>query len=177
MAIKSSADRYGTVALVVHWTTALLIIGLLMSGFRATAALDAATKSGLLRLHVPMGLFILALTVFRVAWWQFADRKPASLSGDRLQTAAARIVHLLFYIVIIGMAASGIGMLALSGAGSVIFSSGTTVLPDFATYAPRIPHGIGARALVALLVLHVGGALYHHVIKKDRIFARMGLGR
>lgn len=175
--MKSSVDRYGTVAILIHWTSALLIIGLLISGFRATAALDAATKAGFLRFHVPMGLFILALTVFRILWWQFADRKPASLPGDRLQTATANIVHLLFYVVIIGMVASGIGMLALSGAGSAIFSPGMTVLPDFTTYAPRIPHGIAARALVALLALHVGGALYHHFIKNDRIFARMGLGR
>ncbi|MGL4440609.1 MAG: cytochrome b, partial [Bosea sp. (in: a-proteobacteria)] len=105
MAIKSSAERYGTVAILVHWTSALLIIGLLLSGFRASAALDAATKAGILRFHLPMGLLILTLTVFRIAWWQFADRKPASLPSDRLQSAAAKIVHLLFYVVIVGMAA------------------------------------------------------------------------
>ncbi len=177
MAIKSTPARYGAVAILVHWTSALLIIGLLMSGFRASAALDSATKASFLRFHVPLGVLILALTVFGIIWWQFADRKPESLPGDRLQTAAARAVHVLFYVVIVGMAASGIGMLALSGAGSVIFSSGTAALPDFSNYAPRTPHGFGARALVALLVLHVAGALYHHFIKKDRIFARMGLGR
>jgi cytochrome b561 len=90
---------------------------------------------------------------------------------------AASTVHALFYVVILGMAASGIGMLVLSGAGPVIFGAQGSPLPDFFQYPPRIPHGIGARLLIAALVLHVGGGLYHQFIARDRIFARMGLGR
>src|SRR5262245_15152436 len=75
-----------------------------------------------------------------------------------------------------GRPASGIGMLVLSGAASSLFGPATTALPNFWNYPPRVPHGIGARALVALLILHVGGALYHHVVKRDRILARMGIG-
>lgn len=177
MAWKSSKERYGTVAIWVHWTSALLIIALLVSGFRAAATIDPSGKAALLRVHASMGTLILLLTLFRLAWWLFADRKPDDLSSERLLNLAARTVHILFYIVIIGMTASGIGMLALSGAGPAIFASGTAALPDFWSYAPRLPHGAGGRALVVLLTLHVLGALYHHFIRKDRIFARMGLGR
>lgn len=137
MAIKSSPERYGAVAILIHWTSALLIIGLLMSGFMASLALDSVMKAGFLRLHVPIGLLILALTVFRIIWWRFADRKPVSLPGDRLQTTMAKSVHLLFYVVIVGMAASGVGMLVLSGAGSAIFSSGAAGATDVLTFALR----------------------------------------
>ena len=70
------------------------------------------------------------------------------------------------------MAASGIGMFVLSGAGPIVFGSEGN-LPDFTQYLPRVPHSIGARAMVALLVLHAGAALYHHFVKRDATLRRM----
>jgi cytochrome b561 len=177
MKLKGTSDQYGAVAIFLHWASALLIIGLLASGFTASASLDPASKAALLRVHVPAGVLVLLLTLFRLLWWQLADSKPPSMSQEWLLVLAAKTVHILFYVVIIGMAASGIGMLLLSGAANSIFGAAATALPDFWNHLPRIPHGIGARVLVALLILHVGGALYHHFVKRDRIFARMGLGR
>jgi cytochrome b561 len=33
-----------------------------------------------------------------------------------------------------------------------------------------------SRILLALFVLHVGAALWHQVVKRDRLLARMGVG-
>ena len=85
-------------------------------------------------------------------------------------------MHIFFYIVILGMIASGIGMVALSGAGPVIFGEEGT-LPDFWKYPPRIPHGIGARLLLALLVLHTGAALYHQFVRRDSLLGRIWFSR
>lgn len=71
------------------------------------------------------------------------------------------------------MAASGIGMLALSGAGAILFAGASGTLPDFWAYPPRVPHGIGAWLLVTLFVLHAGAALYHQFVKRDRLLRRM----
>lgn len=177
MPLKSTPDRYGSVAVAIHWVSALLLIGLLASGFRASDTMDAAAKAGLLRVHVVAGLAVLVLTAARILWWLFADSKPADLPGTKASHTAAKAVHGLFYVVILGMAASGIGMMVLSGAGAVVFSGAPAALPDFHAYLPRVPHGLGGRALAALLILHVAGALYHHFVLRDRIFARMRIGR
>ena len=166
MAAKSTADQYGTVAVTLHWLSALLIIALIGSGFRADGAEDVVSKTGLLRVHVPLGIAILLLTLGRIGWWKFADKKPTPLPGPTWQDRGARAVHVLFYVVILGMAASGIGMLILSGAGPIIFGADATTLPDFWEYNPRTPHGIGARVVVALLVLHTGAALHHHLFQE-----------
>ena len=177
MQTKSTLDRYGAVAIAIHWIAALLIVALLITGFRVSGAADPAAKAALLRLHAPMGIAILLLTLARIAWWWFADQKPLPVAGQPpLLHRAASAVHVLFYVVIIGLAASGIGMMALSGAGSIVFGGAPGPLPNFWTYPPRIPHGIGVRLLIALLVLHVGGALYHHFIRRDRLLARIGIG-
>ena len=158
--LKSRPDRYGGIPVTIHWLTAILIVMALVTGFRAAGADDDAVQAALLRVHLPAAIVILLLTLTRIVWWVFLDRKPLPVGGSPLwQERLARGVHLLFYVVILGMVATGIGMIVLSGAGPAIFGD-ATALPDFGVYPPRVPHGIGARLLLALLAAHVGAALY-----------------
>ena len=176
--MKSTNAKYGTVAVAIHWLSAIAIFALLGSGFRAASLTESMGKASVLSVHVTLGVLLLTLTLARVAWWIFADRKPSqSATGPGWQIASAKLAHVLFYVVIFGMAASGIGMMLLSGAAAVLFGGAEGALPNFWDYAPRVPHGIGARAMVALLVLHVGAALYHHFILKDGLIRRMWFGK
>lgn len=178
MGAKSTPDRYGAVALSIHWIAAVLIVALIVTGFRVSGSTDLSAKAALLRFHAVFGVAILVLTLARIGWWWLADRKPSPVGGQSpMLQRVASMVHALFYIVIVGLAASGIGMMVLSGAGPIVFGGASGSLPDFWNYPPRVPHAIGVRLLIALLVLHVGGALYHHFIRRDRLLARMGLGR
>ena len=177
MALQSTSDRYGTIAVSIHWLTAVLILIALGSGFSAADAVDTGNKAQLLRVHLSTAIAVFALTLFRVLWWWALDKKPDPAPGSPFwQERSARIVHFLFYIVTFGMVASGMGMVLLSGAGPVVFGQ-AGALPDFWTYAPRTPHGIGARLLLALLVFHTGAALYHHVFRQDGLVSRMWFAR
>lgn len=118
---------------------------------------------------------VLLLTLFGIAWWLFAGAKPKSIEMPKWQDMGARAVHYIFYVVILGMAASGIGMLALSGAAPPIFGEAQT-LPEFMGYKPRIPHGIGARVMAVLFIFHAGAALYHHFVMRDGLLGRMWFG-
>lgn len=175
--LKSGPDRYGAVAVSIHWLSAVLILAVLGSGFQAGDAPDPAAKAAFLRVHIPVAITVLLLTVLRIVWWWRFDLKPQPVQGSSVwQERLARAVHVAFYIVILGMAASGIGMMALSGAALDIFA-GSGALPDFHDYPPRVPHGLGASLLVALLVAHVGAALYHHFIRRDGLLRSMWYGR
>lgn len=173
----SRPDRYGTVAVSIHWLSAILILALLGSGFRAANAMDAATKAGVLRFHIPIAIMILFLTAFRIVWWWRFDLRPRPVAGLPFwQERIARSVHVAFYVVIFGMIASGAGMVILSGAASAIFGLPDARLPNFTDYAPRAPHGLGGFLLVALLVFHAGAALYHQFVRRDRLLRRMWFG-
>lgn len=177
MGLKSTADRYGAVVVSLHWLSALLIVILVVSGFRAANTIDPVAKAAVLRLHVPVAIAVLALTVLRIGWWWGVDRKPDPAAGSpRWQQRTAQGVHLLLYVVILAMIASGIGMMALSGAAPIIFGGDVARLPDFSAIPPRLPHGIGARLLLALVVLHAGAALYHQFIRRDHLLRRMWFG-
>lgn len=175
--MKSTPTQYGSVAVTIHWLSAIFILAMLGSGFRAASMTESAAKEAVLMFHVPLGIFILGLTLFRLFWWWRVDQKPRPVDGDPAwQRVTAKAIHVLFYVVILGMAASGIGMLALSGAGGVLFGESLQPLPNFSEFLPRVPHGLGARLMVALFALHAGAALYHHFIKRDGLIWRMWFG-
>ena len=174
MSRKSTPSTYGNVAVTLHWLSAALILILLGTGFLAANTTDPEIKARILSLHAPLGIAVMVLTLIRIGWWRFADRKPEPIAGTgKWQAMVAGMVHLLFYFVILAMAASGIALFALSGAGPFIFTNAPGPLPDFNAFPPRIPHGLGARAMVLLLLVHAGAALYHHFFKRDGLLKRM----
>ncbi len=178
MGLKSTPDRYGTMAVWIHWASALLIVIAIASGFRAANTVNPAIKAEILRAHVPVAVAALVLTMLRIVWWWRFDRKPDPVAASpHWQERTAQAVHVLFYVVILGMIASGVGIVALSGAAPMIFGGEGAPLPDFWKYPPRLPHGIGARLLLALLVFHAGAALYHHFVGGDGLLRRMWFSR
>jgi len=178
MSLKSSPTRYGTVAIAIHWLTALAIFGMLISGLAAANSADPATELTLLRGHAIMGTLIGVLTLLRIVWWLGFDRRPADPAGmSRLQVLAAHTVHYGLYVVILVLVSSGIATIILSGAGVQLLGTAPPPLPDFTLAPPFTVHGLLARGLIALLIGHIGAALWHQFVRHDHLLARMGLGR
>jgi cytochrome b561 len=175
MGLKSASDRYGTVAIAIHWVSAAAIIGLLVSGTVADGAVGAS-KTSILVVHATIGTLVLLLTLARVAWWLWADKRPVPLAAQpAAQEMLARAVHGLLYVAIFVMTLSGIATLVLSGAVPALLGQGP--LPDFSTVPPRFVHGIVSKLMIALVAVHTLAALYHQFIRRDRLLGRMGLGR
>lgn len=175
MSLKSTPTRYGSVSVAIHWLTALLIVLLFTTGLLAAAQVDPAAKVALLRAHIPMGAGVLLLTLFRIVWWWVADRRPEPPARQPgWQEVTARVVHVGLYLVVLVAASSGIATIVVSGALPAIIGSAT--LPNLEIALPRAVHGIVARLMLGLLVLHIGAALYHQFIRRDRLLARMGAG-
>lgn len=175
MSMKSTNARYGAVAVSIHWLTVALIVALFATGLLAAGQADPAAKLALVRFHVPLGASVLALTLLRIVWWWVLDRHPAP-PADRpgWQKYVAFTVHIGIYLVILLLAASGVATLVLSGALPAIIAG--TTLPDFETVLPRLVHGVASRVMLGLLALHIGAALYHQFVRRDRLLARMGVG-
>ena len=66
----------------IHWVSALLIIILLVSGFRAADTVDPVAKAAILKFHIPLALAVLALTMVRIVWWWGFDREPKPVAGS-----------------------------------------------------------------------------------------------
>lgn len=173
MSSKSTATRYGTVAIAIHWASALAVVLAFAAGL--VLASSEPVPATLLVAHIVLGLTVFALTLLRIVWWWVADKHPSPPANQpQWQRMTANIVHGLLYVLLILMATSGIATIISSGAIGALTSG--TPLPDFSELIPRVAHGIMSRLLLALFVLHVGAALFHQFVKRDRLLARMGIG-
>ncbi len=175
MDIKRSPVRYGSIAIALHWISAIAIIAMLGTGFAAAFGAEAQ-KPMILRVHVPLGVLVVSLTIARIIW-RFIDTRPGDPAGQsRWQAFAAHSVHALLYVAVLVLGASGIGLMVLSGAAGVLFLGAPGPLPDFAEFAPMAVHASVAFALVSLILVHLGAVLYHQLVRRDRILSRMGIG-
>ena len=174
MSIKSSTDRYGAVAITIHWVTALAVLLMLASG--QLMDVNPAATGAILPYHVVTGMLIGLLTLLRILWWLAFDRQPAPQAGLPVwQERLARVVHWGLYVCILVLFGSGIAMMVLLDALGPIFSGGE--LPEFSQTPPRLAHGLAGRVILLLAGLHIAAALWHQFVRRDRLLARMGLGR
>jgi cytochrome b561 len=172
---KSTPTRYGSVAIAIHWSSAVAVILTFVAGFVVANVASPAQQPMILAAHIALGLIVFALTLLRIVWWAVADKHPAPpIDQPQWQRTTASVVHGALYVLLILMATSGITAVILSGAIPAIASGAP--LPDFSELIPRVAHGVMSKILLALFVLHVGAAIYHQAIKKDHLMARMGVG-
>jgi len=175
MSLKSTPSRYGSVAIAIHWASALAVVLAWIAGFVVANVLPTGQGAPLLLAHITLGLIVFALTLLRLLWWLAFDHRPAEVGGQpHWQSLLARGVHITLYALLLLMATSGIMTLILSGAIPTLLAGGP--VPDLSTLIPRVAHGIMSRILLALFVLHFCAALYHQFIRHDHLLARMGVG-
>lgn len=168
------------VEISLHWLVAtgiiaLICLGIYMSETRAFALYDV---------HKSIGLLLFAVIVARVVL-RLNKGWPDSVSeGPAWEHYVARVVHWVLILGTLIMPLSGMLDAVMSGQGLSIFglelvpgNPGDTGRPQainegLAEIAEEIHHFSGY-ALIAAIVLHVAGALKHHMIDKDSTLKRM----
>lgn len=171
--------RYHPYFVALHWLMALMIIALLVVGNSILAETPNSDpeKIDLLRIHMSVGTLILVLMVIRLAVRLFKPRPAPAESGNPVLNRLGTSVHYLFYLAVIAMGASGTGIAILAGLPEIVFGGSGAPLPaDFLKFPPRIAHGYLATFLMALIVLHFAGFVFHQFIRKDNLFNRMWFG-
>lgn len=178
--IENTKDRYGMIAVLFHWTMALLVIGLAVLGLYMVTLPDAGfdtKKITLVIYHKELGLLALVLIAARLAWrvTQILPELVAHLPD--WQKLAARFVHLSFYGLLVALPISG--CLMSSAAGIPVSFLGLFTLPDFVHRNDNLfqrlidIHQVLGYVLVLAIVVHAGAALRHHFVLKDDTLRRM----
>jgi len=128
-------------------------------------------------MHMSMGVLILFLMLVRLWIRLRTERPPEADIGNPILNRGAGLAHWLFYLAVIAMCASGIGISVMAGLpASVFVCSGDPLPASFDQFPPRAVHGLLAWVLTILIAGHVLAALYHHFIRKDGLLKRMWFG-
>ncbi|MCR9200201.1 MAG: cytochrome b/b6 domain-containing protein [Planctomycetaceae bacterium] len=174
MQLKSTTTSYGTVAVVLHWLSALLILGMIPLGFLMQRA-DEGTQLLLYRMHVAVGAVVLLLTLARVTWKLFDTRvlPVPGLAGVHVWGMIG--IHGLLYLGLLALLVSGVILNVQSGLIEVIQGSSIEAIPDLSGFTARAAHGNLARIYIGLLIAHIGGVIVHQV-RYGHVLVRMGIG-
>jgi len=175
--VAEPRNRYSTVSLILHWLTAVLVITQIVL-IQAHEATDGPISREFVNIHKSVGLSILVLTLIRLGWRVANPAIPLPVDTPRWQKLVARGTHVLFYILLLAMPL--VGWAASSAAGRDIVWFGLfdwPLLPigggrDVARDLMDL-HESAAKLLIALVILHVLGALKHHFIDRDNVLHRM----
>ena len=195
MSLTNTSTRYGAVAKTFHWLVALLILTMFPRGLIASAlapeirAAAAAPDEALVNrtvflfsLHKTLGVLIFFVALLRILW-AISQPRPGLLHPDRKAEAfLAHAIHWILYGSLVLVPLSGwIHNAATTGFAPIWwpFGQGLPFVPVNDTVAEVFAaiHQIFVYVLGGAIVLHVAGALKHHVIDRDATLRRMLPGR
>ncbi len=178
-------NRYSTVAIILHWTIAGLILfnlylALQFDGMRGLEKFNA------FQLHKSVGLTVLLLSLARLAW-RLTHRPPLLPAPmPRWERIGALTAHWVFYGLMIGIPLTGWVLVSASPTNLPTLIFKTVPWPhlgfihDLAMPVRRAledqveqVHMLLGYSMACLIVLHVAAALKHHFWNRDEVLGHM----
>jgi cytochrome b561 len=166
--LKNTSETYGLVSKILHWLMALIIFTLLAVGFYMTGlAEDDPSRNQLYSLHKSFGVLVMMLAVIRIVWIIISPPPPEPSALQRFEIIIAKSVQGFLYFLILALPFSGYATSTFAGYGVNFFKLfNLPVLfdknPQIAEYASST-HEILAFVIIALVLLHVIGAIKHRL--------------
>ncbi|MET3663806.1 YceI family protein [Caulobacter sp. 1776] len=187
--MAASRTRYTTGAIVIHWLIAAAIIFQIILGWRMGDGPKGPTTYALFQLHKSIGITILLLSLLRLAWRLVNPVPLAPADQPRWERVAAKLVHVGFYVVMIGLPLTGWVVVSASRVNIPTLLYGTIpwphlpLLPELAAGPKHLWREIGetghellVKLTYVLLALHLGAAAKHQLLDRDAVFGHMAPG-
>jgi cytochrome b561 len=187
MSIANTRTRYGSVAMTLHWLIAAAILVNICLGLYVAEVLTNQDpgRFALLQLHKSVGLSVLVLSLARLIWRLVNPIPPLPDTLTPGLKVLARGTHYLLYFLIIVIPLSGWAFVSASPLGLSTPFFGLFHVPNISfladlSRAQKVPlhrelftvHAYLAFSAIALVALHVVGALYHQ-FRGDDVLRRM----
>jgi cytochrome b561 len=179
--IAARAIRYDLTTIVLHWTTAILVL-VQFGSAQVWERLERGTpwRMALIWTHVACGILLAAVIVVRICW-RFAQRGKIAPAVSGLQHLIASGFHLLLYgllilQVILGFAFAWSAKVSLSFFGVFTIPAIVAIDPELRRMIAALHNGV-AWTLIAVAGIHATAALIHHFLLRDVVLMRMLPGR
>ena len=180
LAVKATAksDRFDPMSIVLHWLTVLLIIGQFTTAWLHEAVGHGTSLAlAILATHRTMGVLTWTVGLARLAWRRrFAYLPPFPESMPKLQQWIAKANEYGLYVLLLVQPITGLGDVVFHGRPFTLFIWQVPALlaPDPAIRSLfQEAHELGAKALLVLIGLHAGAALFHGLVLRDGVLQQM----
>ena len=184
--LRAPHTTYSQAAIILHW----LIAGLILTNIGLAwwfTQLKGPAEVAPLGVHKSIGVTVLLLSLIRVGVRLFNPPPPLPHHMPAWERIAARCLHTMFYLLILGLPLSGWAMVSASPLIRVHPTVLYGVVPWPAVPFPGLSsdqlhdahrlfertHSTLAWIAYFAIALHVAAALKHHFLDRDDVLARM----
>lgn len=174
---RTRREDWDAIARLFHWSTAALIIVMMVLGWLAVTAPMSPWKIQLFNWHKSLGLFVLTWVALRLAWRLTHPAPPPPETMSSPERWAARLTHGGLYLLLLAMPLSG---WIINSAADFplkwfgLFRVPQLVAPDKSLQdAAEAVHYAIFWLIAVLVVIHAAAALFHHFVRRDNVLRRM----
>jgi len=179
LAIEAAeSGRFDRISIALHWLTVLLVVAQFTTAWlREGLDHDTPLAAAILTVHRSSGVLTWTVGLVRLVWrHNFAYLPPFPPSMPRLQQIIAKANEYSLYALLFVQPITGLGRVLFRGHPFELFIWEVPVLfapnPDVRNFFIGA-HEFGAKALLALIALHAGAALFHRLVLRDGVLHRM----
>jgi cytochrome b561 len=170
-------QRYSSTAIIIHWLMAIMILTMIGLGvYMVELPKGSDERSWFFALHKSIGLTLALLAIIRLTWKIMSDAPSLPSYIPVAKQKLAKATHHLLYVMMFIQPVSGYISSSFSGYKTKLWG---IPLPHWGWKEPDLNklftliHEISAICLVALILLHVAGVIYHLHKKENELIRRM----
>ena len=161
---------------LLHWLMAIAILAMLFIGVGMVSTIEPKYLT-LVSIHKPLGIAILVLALIRLGLRLRVGAAPLPADLPAPVKLAAEGSHYALYTLMIAMPLLGWAMMSAAAYPIVLYGGWLLppILPQDASLHALLwsAHFYLAFAFFALVLVHIAGALFHALIRRDGVFEAM----
>jgi cytochrome b561 len=177
MVAFSTRLRFGMLAQLFHWVTAILVVVAFVYGPGGSEQrVYSLAKDFDRQIHETLGIGVLAISLIRMVWRAF-DAAPDDPPMPSWMSRSSKLVHGTIYFLLLAIPLTAILGAWLEG-HSLTFLGNVSIAPMLSE-----SHDVGRRiasihtwlgdAILWVAGAHAAAALYHHFVLRDGVLRSM----
>jgi cytochrome b561 len=175
-AIETSAG-YTATARVLHWVTAILVLAQIVLGILIANKWTGAWQDQLYDLHKSNGAVLIPIILIRIFYRWGHPPPPLPADIPPIQQFAAHTTHYLLYGLVVVQVFLGWIATAAYPAPVPIYGlfNVPSIWPENRALSEQLlaVHKVVGISIAIVAAMHIGAALFHHFVRKDRVLMRM----
>jgi cytochrome b561 len=175
---RQALRGYGTPSRVLHWLTAILVLATIPAGLTMIQeGLNRPLQDTLFIFHKNVGVVILLLVLTRLAVRVASPPPPLPDTVPQWQRRIAAVSHAGLYVLLLVMACSG--YIRVRAGGFPVEGLDALGVPHLVPKSKGLEetakavHSTTRYLIIGLVLIHIGAALQHAILRRDGVFHRM----